>query len=266
MKVQYSSETPKKSAKRKKSKRRMKPIFYVCVITLTVGVVLALMLTVLFNVNSFIISGSSIYSRDEILSAAGIEKGDNLLRFSTKNASYNIENSLPYIKEAEVIRKFPSTLVINITAAEESLVFKSEDTEYIVDRDFKILDIDPSFETGLTVVRGVDLSGGKEGELMTFDSDEKKKALEILIEMFESRDIKVTYYNVDDPVDLCAVIEDRVYVEFGSVTNLDRKFELMQQAIQNEPQTIQMELSLKNWSVDDPKCVRRYRDVTGIYK
>ncbi len=266
MKVQYSPETKKNTAKRKRSKRKMKPLFYVCVVSLLLGIVFILMMTVFFNVNTFVIDGSSIYSREQILLAAGVEKGDNLLRISVSKVENKIEDNLPYVREAEVIRKFPSTVVINITPAEEFLIFKSDNTECIVDRDFKVLDVDPNVETELTVVRGVNLDTATEGQTLNFNSDENKNALETLISMFLSRGLSVTYYDVSDHLNLCAVIEDRIYVELGSATNLDRKFNLMQQAIEKEPHNVQMELSLKNWTIDDPKCVRRYRDVIGIYK
>lgn len=266
MKVQYTAESEKKTAKRKPSKRKLKPTFYIFICILAVGVLVALMLTVLFTVKSFDVDGASIYTLEEIKTATGIDLGDNLIRLPVKNAEENIEIGLPYIKKAEISRKFPSTVVISVTAAEEYLVLKDGDIECVADADYKVLKLNPSTTPELPVVRGVDLSLAKEGQVLEFDSADKENSLNVLLDMIESRDIDVTYFNVDDHLNLSAVIEDRVYVEFGSVAYIDRKFNLMQEAISKEPSDVQMMLSLKNWSVDDPKCVRTYRDVTGLYK
>ncbi len=268
MKVQYSPESNKKNTKRKnnKKRRKMKPIFYVCIVLLLLGFVFALMLTVLFNVDNFVFNGSSIYSREQILEISGVEKGDNLLTLSTKKIENKIEDSLPYIKDVKIVRKFPSEMVFVIEAAEESFIIKSDNAECIVDSDFKVLAVNPNVETELTVVRGINVDNAVEGKQLEFETEDNKNSLNLLIDMFQSRNIDVTYYNVEDHLNLCAVIEDRIFVELGSAANLDRKFDLMQQAIEKEPPDVQMELSLKNWSIDDPKCVRRYCDVNGIYK
>lgn len=240
-------------------------MFFIFIVILVLGVISALMLTVLFTVKNYTVNGMSIYTRDEIISAAGIDKGDNLIRISTEKAKDRIEKSLPYIKNAEIIRKFPSTIIIEITAAEEFASVESDGNICVIDTDCKILKCEPS-DQKLPKIKGIDITDIAVGEALEFGSEDCKKAFDIIRESGESRGMEITYYDVGDHLDLKIAVEDRVFIELGSTAYIDRKLSLAVEAIASEPSDVQMVLSLKNWSVDDPKCVRRYEDITEIIK
>ncbi len=264
MKVEYQGESSK-TKKRNKKQRKLRPTFYIFIVILVVGVISALMLTVLFGVKKYTVKGTSIYSEAEIISATLIEEGENLLRASSKSGEENILKTLPYIKSVEIKKSFPSTVVIEVTPAVEFASVESNGEVCIIDPDCKVLKKEAS-DKKLPIIKGVNVSDSAVGNYLVLASEDVKKAFEIIRESTESRNMNVTYYDIGDYLDLKIAIDDRVVIELGSTAYIDRKLSLALQAIASEPSDVQMVLSLKKWSVDDPKCVRTYEDVTQIIK
>ncbi len=265
MKVEYSKDAPKTKSKRNKKPRTLRPVFYIFIGILVLGVFSALMLTVLFNVEKYTVNGKSIYSRDEIISACGIEEGDNLIRVSSKKAEEQILKTLPYIKTVKIKKDFPYTVTIEVTAAEEFASVEYGDEVCIIDTDCKVLKKEKSDAT-LPKIKGIDITDALVGEALEFDSEDSKKAFDILRESTELRDMNVTFYDIGDHLDLKIAVDDRVFIELGSTAYIDRKLSLAAEAISTEPSDVQMVLSLKEWTIDNPKCVRTYEDVNEMLK
>lgn len=70
------------------------------------------------NENKILISGEGKYSFDQIKEASGIRGGENLLTLNEGRISANILKKLPYVKEVQVRKKLPDTVVIHITELE----------------------------------------------------------------------------------------------------------------------------------------------------
>ena len=70
------------------------------------------------NENKILISGEGKYSSDQIKEASGIRGGENLLTLNEGRISANILKKLPYVKEVQVRKKLPDTVVIHITELE----------------------------------------------------------------------------------------------------------------------------------------------------
>ncbi|MBR6623103.1 MAG: FtsQ-type POTRA domain-containing protein, partial [Ruminococcus sp.] len=86
----------------------------VALIVLTVGITFCY--TFLFNLSEIRVSGESdMYSAEEIVAAAGIKKGDNLLRLDTEKSEKQILDELLYVETASVKKKFPSSVEIKVT-------------------------------------------------------------------------------------------------------------------------------------------------------
>ena len=178
MKVEYSPEK-QSSAKNRKQQSRKKALrlFFFWLIILIFGTVSTLSLTVWFKIKNFAINSNELYSSDQIINATGISIDDNLILISSNKAEMRIETNLPYIKKAEVKRKFPDTVVINVTAAEEQAVVEIGDTLYIVDEDFKVLKSVTEVQDGLPIIKGISSTDVKVGSILTFDEQKQKEIL-----------------------------------------------------------------------------------------
>ena len=83
------------------------------VLLTAVAVVAAL--TMFFKVSTVEVTGSSRYRDGEVAAASGVELGDNLVLLDKYRIAQRIYTELPYVTEARINRKFPSTLVLEVT-------------------------------------------------------------------------------------------------------------------------------------------------------
>lgn len=67
----------------------------------------------IFQINHFEVEGNKVVSRDEILALAGIKNGENIFRVDKTLTARSISVH-PMIKNAEIKRKLPSTVVIKV--------------------------------------------------------------------------------------------------------------------------------------------------------
>ena len=72
----------------------------------------------LFKVADIQVTGDLVYSQEEVLALCDYAIGDNLLFAPTQSQEERLESQLPYVEDAEVIKHFPNTLEIRITAAQ----------------------------------------------------------------------------------------------------------------------------------------------------
>ncbi len=69
---------------------------------------------IFFKVNTVEVQGNAIYSAEEIRSASGIQKGDNLFTLNKEAAAGSIKASLPYVETVSIIRFLPDKIVIEV--------------------------------------------------------------------------------------------------------------------------------------------------------
>lgn len=64
----------------------------------------------LFVISDFEIEGTTRYTPEELISAAGVTEGDNLYSFSSRVAEENVRAACPYVKSLKVKRSVPDTI------------------------------------------------------------------------------------------------------------------------------------------------------------
>lgn len=77
------------------------------------GIICFCMLSPIFNVNTIVVEGNSIISKEEIISLSGIKKDENIFKFSKSQISKNIKQNA-YVNEIKVSKSIPDTIKITI--------------------------------------------------------------------------------------------------------------------------------------------------------
>ncbi len=265
MKVEYNGESrrsPKKTKKRKK--RHLKPAFYIFLAMIVLGTLTALSLTVFFNVTGFELLGSSVYGADEITSRTGIAVGDNLLRINTEKAVSNIEASLPYVKTAKVSRKFPDKVKVEVTPAEEYAVVCIENAYYIVDSDFKVLAQTDGKREGLLYIKCSENVKAVPGTLLTFQESAEYEDLKEIIAYASSAEMGATVIDISSRVSMSVVLDNRLFVNFGSGTNLSRKLSFLSTMISSVTEGASAKIDLSSWSETNKKATLVYEDISDM--
>lgn len=81
---------------------------------------------IFFKVNTVEVQGNSIYSAEEIRSASGIQKGDNLFTLNKEAAAGSIKASLPYVETVSIIRFLPDKIVIEVKESDATFAVTTD--------------------------------------------------------------------------------------------------------------------------------------------
>ena len=133
-----------------------------------VAIVAALLvgMSIFFKVGQVNVSGSQKYTPWEIMEAAGIQEGDNLLTLNKGRAAGKIRTTLPYVDEVRIGIKLPKTVNIEIT--ELAVAYAIEDDDgywWLMDAEGTILESVSSLDAKkYTQVVGITVTGAQAGQ------------------------------------------------------------------------------------------------------
>ena len=133
-------ELAKKQAERRRYKQRKKNRFMTRFYFLMTALILLIFWLIISNSGMFTIDaievrGNSHYTAEEIINIGHATSGHNIIYQANIKETREFLEQNPYIKHAEVRRKLPSTLVIDVTEREERLAFKYDDDYLVMDED-----------------------------------------------------------------------------------------------------------------------------------
>ena len=164
-----------------KKKSRFRTRFYVIMtflILLVAGFIFSL--SGFFTIDSVIVKGNSHYTYEEIINMGHVEKGRNIFYHAQIEEITEYLTNNPYIKNAVVSRRLPSTLVITVTERAEKLAVKYDD-DYLVMDETGILLRKTNTTPMITMLEGVVVSKIKLGEKIgTTDGKKMDRALKLI--------------------------------------------------------------------------------------
>ena len=267
MKVEYSESG--NAPQKKKRKRRLKfKGFVIAVLTLltVIAVAVALMLTVFFNVSAIKVTGSSIYTENEILIASGIMDGDNIFRMQKEDIEARIEQALPYVKKAEILKSLPESVGIKVTPAEESMALQTEDCIYILDKDYKVLRIANEVPEGMLRLKGIKSSGITVGTNLIFSDKQQSRALADLMAIGSEKGLNIGYVDISSLVDIRFTVDNRLFVKLGSYNYIDGKINHLDAMLKSVDENANASISLEDWAPDNKKAVLKYENINDLMK
>lgn len=103
----------RKQHKHRRSKGRLGKLIQLLFV-LAVLAALTVGATVFFQVEDVVVTGNHRYSEEEIISAAGIQAGDNLFRMNKFAIQDHVLEEMPYLEDILIRRKLPSTITIAV--------------------------------------------------------------------------------------------------------------------------------------------------------
>ena len=213
--------------RRKKKKRRDAFIITVMILMLC-AVAVALSTTVFFKASEVIVNNQmEMYSEELIIDASGLKPGDNMFTANLDKAAAAIEKQLPYIRKANIRRKWPDAFFIDAEYAETVLAVPKGGAYVYIDVDGKVLEIDVAApEEGTATVIGAAAQNALPGTSVTF-TDEKAldNLLSVVKAVSDSGIRNVTCIDIANPTDVRIEIENRIEVKLGSVSTVAEKIE-----------------------------------------
>jgi len=125
---------------RRRNKHSSGAMKYVPLTMLLFAVALFIGVAGFFRVSDILVTGADLYSVEEIISASGIKKGDNLLFFSKSEAENAISTAFSYAGDVNVVVKYPSTVEIQPQPSTDIASVSAGGYYWIIDINGKILE------------------------------------------------------------------------------------------------------------------------------
>ncbi len=219
-----SERRAKETKKRKKRSAFRKFLIWTAVVIFVVALGTVLSLTVFFHINSITVNSNKLYSKEEILSQCTIDVGENLFMSDTKSAEQRLEESLPYIYNAEIKRKLPDKIVINITEAKVAYSVKTKDKTYIyLDDNFKVLEQGAEKSKGIKISKA-DIKKAVAGFKIEFKNTDTGNCLEQLAQIVKNNNFtEITSIYSNNISDNYVVYDGRIKFKLGNCDDLETK-------------------------------------------
>ncbi len=207
---------------------------YFILAAIVVGVVMAILSnTVLFKCSSIEVTGTTRYSADEIIAAAGVKTGDNLLHVNAEKAAENVMNAFAFIDKAEVKKNYPTKIVVEITEAINWFALVQDGKTNVISRGGKVLGALPT--DGLVVVKGFEAQSLEVGTHLASKVEAKNK---IAAEIFAAADKvglqQMTEIDMTDRFSIKITVENRIVLNIGPITQLESKLRVAQAVIEKK--------------------------------
>ncbi len=226
MKDVVKTQPNKNSPKRRRRKRNLS-LYYLMMLVFVVIVVVILSRTVLFNINEYALSGNSRYSKSQILSAGGLEIGDNMFALNIEKTEEQIKDALIFIDDITIERRLPDGLDITVVEATEFACCEYEGNRYaVISRGGRYLQTEqPNKREDLLMLKGMDLTGVSLGaSLESKDSQKLKIILDLLEAIDKTCPGKIDYIDITDRTNIHIGYDSRIDIDFGS--SLDYEYKL----------------------------------------
>ncbi len=193
------------------------------------------------KVNSIVICGSSMYTAQDIIETSTLKAdgSDNMIFLSFKRIKNNIKTGLPYIKDVEIYRSYPDTIIIEVKPDEPFAQIGLDDEKYLVDEDMKILSAVPETEYDYLEVNALLAEGQTIGHKLEFKEEKSREIFENIIEQCEKNQLleKMNTIKLSDLFDIYMIYDDRIQIAFGDYTEINSKIQFAANIIALRPET-----------------------------
>ena len=189
----------------------------------------------LFKVSSLQVTGDPVYSQEEVLALCDYAIGDNLLFAPTQSQEERLESQLPYVEDAEVIKHFPNTLEIRITAAQTAASVSSGGGWLYVSSQGKILELGAEPAAATMQVTGFVSTATQPGQYLQAEDATALSALQEILTALTDREMitQCTRLDLTDLYDIRLWYQDRVECKLGSTAGLTYKLDFAYDALIN---------------------------------
>lgn len=226
-----TKRTTKRSKRRERNRKRILRLF-LFVLTI-LAIYLLLFKTDLFNIKSIEVVGNQKLNEDQIIKASLCRRGENIFNISKKKGVESLMQ-LPYIKEANIERKLPDKLIIEVVERREIAIIPYIGSYIYIDEEGYILKIEgQNEEVDLLRIDGIKLENPNPGDNLfhLFENDS-------IMEFFtfgNSSNLLTLMKRVDfaDKDNIIIDLIDGIKVAFGTLDDVKYKLSFLNKIIED---------------------------------
>lgn len=195
--------------------------------------------TVLFNITTIkVAKPGAIYTANEIISASGLNAGDNMLRTNFKKSAERIETNLPYVLEATVSKKLSGEVSISIKDTSAAILIEIEEGYALADIRGKVLEIleEAPKNHKLMFIKTSKTVNAVPGTFFSFADENEKMIYDKIITELKNTGIyeNITSIDISDHSSVKLEYQNRLRLLIGTTQDLDIKLKSGVEAIKAE--------------------------------
>lgn len=234
------SETGKKKRKQaskkvRRRRRRSKFFLYLLLLLFVLITAVTLSLTVFFGITDLRIEGD--FDKEQILGAISVKEGDNLFLTSSEEIEEEILSAFLDADNVTVNKELPGTVTITVEKAVPSTAFLQGETYCIVSQNGRVLQSGATeLPEGVVRIEGLKLpDDSKVGTFVDPAQDETYSVVQQIYNGLTQAGVEqINCIRVEDLFDLEAVVDGRLLVKFGNVSELDYKVKFAAEVINTQ--------------------------------
>lgn len=224
--VKREQAMAKNGAARRRKRHSSRILLYIMLALTAAAVLAALSLSVWFPIDTVRVEGKSSYTAEQIIAAAEIPKGKNLLLANLSGVEAKLRKSLPYIGSAEVSKRLPGTVVIKVTAVTPSFQAAFNGRYLLLDQNYKGLEWVDKPQSGVPVLQGMQLKEQTLGQEITFEVREEKQALDQVVQALQAEEVpQISEIRFSGVYDISLIYENRIMFQLGSASDVNLKLQ-----------------------------------------
>ncbi len=257
---------PKARPRRKKSKGTSLSGFFLVLCCFALAAAVIASFAGVFKVKKVELYGESPYSREEILSAAAVGVGQNIITISEQDINSRIIKKLPYVEKASVSRNIDGTLSVTVSPAKVSFCAFAPDGYYIVSDGNRVLQKSAEPQEGFMIIKGLCQSEESVGKTLKFDDSEIKKIFESLKFNLKAYKLDCDYIDMTDKMNITFRINGKFIVQLGSVSNADGKFKHLGGILEKLDEDASGVINLQLWTKNKPEGYFRQSSIDNYFE
>jgi len=188
---------------------------------------------IFFRIHNVEIQGNAIYSSDQVVTASGLEEGDNLLMVNRAAVAGRIKAMMPYVRDVSVSPMLPDTVVIQVKESDVAVLVRSDTgADWYVNADGRVMGSSvQGFRGQIIDLEGVTITAPKAGEQAAAAEGQAEgfaAALQVIRQM-EGTGLmeQVTALDAQKSYDLILFSDDRLEILLGSTDQLEYKIQYL---------------------------------------
>lgn len=208
-----------------KKHNSMQTIFFVLLICFSTYVLLQ---SPLFNVRNIQIVGRSEISQQEVVKLSGIVLDSNIFKLDLKAGKEKI-SLLPAVKDVELTRKFPSTIIISITER-QAVAFLQLDNSFIeLDNEGVYIRTGEINKKNIPVVTGFTVDKVKPGQKV--NNEKIPIVMEVLDKLPKDLVNKLSEIHIGDQDKVVIYTVNGIQGRFGLPVDISQKADMFMQVL-----------------------------------
>lgn len=254
---QIASMTPEareRYEKKLKIVTRNRRILFGTVAVVVVAAVFAVFsLTVLFNVSEVkVAKAGKHYQPEQIIEAADVDVGDNMVATNWDRVKEKVEQKLPYVLSLEIKKTASGKITFSVVDDTATLVFKTSKGYALADANCKVLEIvkEKPKNKGLTLLTVKNRINADPGETISFSDDGESILYDTIRTAIKNSGIgNITGIDISDPENIYLEYQSRYRLYLGNSEDIEYKLREAKKIIAEEDENDPNQIGEINLSI-----------------